>query len=97
MPSSNDITGDSLVSRTATQSYRDNWDVIFGKKAAQASTNEPQLPFMIQLALGKVIEDQIDSFVDRWHGGDGGTMCLRDYLGMTPSQYENWVKTGSLK
>jgi hypothetical protein len=30
--SRNDITGDSLVSKTANQAYRDGWDRIFGKK-----------------------------------------------------------------
>ena len=32
MATKNDITGDSLVSRGPTDSYRDNYDRIFGKK-----------------------------------------------------------------
>jgi len=31
--SKNDITGDNLVSKKNTDSYRDNFDRIFGKKA----------------------------------------------------------------
>ena len=32
MSTRNDITGDALISKSATQSYRDGWDRIFGKK-----------------------------------------------------------------
>lgn len=35
--SKNDITGDSLTSRTSTQQYRDGWDRIFNKE----SNDEP--------------------------------------------------------
>jgi hypothetical protein len=34
--SRNDITGDALVSKSATESYRDGWDRIFGKKPTPA-------------------------------------------------------------
>jgi hypothetical protein len=32
MPSTNEITGDALVSKSASDAYRSNWDLIFGKK-----------------------------------------------------------------
>lgn len=32
MTTKNDITGDSIRSRSSSQLYRDNWDRIFGKK-----------------------------------------------------------------
>lgn len=32
-PSRNDITGDPLMSKSPTNSYRDGWDRIFGNKA----------------------------------------------------------------
>jgi len=32
MATRNDITGDSIQTKTASQAYRDNWDAIFGKK-----------------------------------------------------------------
>lgn len=35
MATKNDITGDSISSRVATQSYRDGWDAIFAKKTAE--------------------------------------------------------------
>lgn len=37
MASSNDITGDKLQSKSTTQSYRDNWDLIFSKKSDEKS------------------------------------------------------------
>lgn len=32
MATKNDITGDSLVTKSTTDNYRDGWDRIFGKK-----------------------------------------------------------------
>ena len=32
MTSRNDITGDSIATKKATDSYRDGWERIFGKK-----------------------------------------------------------------
>lgn len=37
MTAKNDITGDSLISKTNSESYRNNYDLIFGKKG---KTNE---------------------------------------------------------
>lgn len=34
MATKNDITGDSLVSKTNSKAYEDNYDKIFGKKSA---------------------------------------------------------------
>lgn len=33
----NNITGDQLKSKSTTQSYRDNWDLIFSKKSDEKS------------------------------------------------------------
>jgi hypothetical protein len=38
MTARNDITGDSIATKTSTESYRDGWDRIFGKK--KSDTNE---------------------------------------------------------
>lgn len=35
MATRNDITGDALISRTANNNYRDNYDAIFRKSRAQ--------------------------------------------------------------
>ena len=32
MATKNDITGDSLISKTNSEAYRNNYDAIFGKK-----------------------------------------------------------------
>ena len=37
MTSKNFITGDLLKSKSTTQSYRDNWDLIFSKKSEEKS------------------------------------------------------------
>ena len=39
MPTRNDVTGDTLVSRTNSDQYRSNYDRIFGKKKSKESTN----------------------------------------------------------
>lgn len=39
----------------------------------------------------KVTSDNIDELVDYWHTHDTG-VTLREFLGMTPSEYENWAK-----
>lgn len=35
----NDITGDSIITKSSTEKYRDNWDRIFGKKNSEDSTD----------------------------------------------------------
>ena len=35
MAAKNDITGDSIQTRTVTDTYRNNYDLIFGKKKKQ--------------------------------------------------------------
>lgn len=35
MTAKNDITGDSLVTKSPTEAYRDGWDRIFGNKSVQ--------------------------------------------------------------
>jgi hypothetical protein len=34
MVAKNDITGDSIMTKTVSSSYRDNYDRIFGKKSS---------------------------------------------------------------
>lgn len=34
MTAKNDITGDKLTTKPASEAYRDNWDRIFGEKGA---------------------------------------------------------------
>jgi hypothetical protein len=42
MASRNDVTGDSLVSRSNNDQYRSNWEKIFGKKTDTNEKEEPQ-------------------------------------------------------
>lgn len=46
----------------------------------------------LKLALaGKVVYDEVDDFVDRWHEEPGG-QSLHDYLGFTRDEYAAWVQ-----
>lgn len=36
----NDITGDSIQTKSSSQRYRDNWEKIFGKKRSKDLTKE---------------------------------------------------------
>ena len=38
----NDITGDSILTRSSTEKYRDNWDRIFGKKDSEDLTKDKE-------------------------------------------------------
>ncbi len=38
-PSRNDVTGDPLVSKSPTNSYRDGWERIFGNKTESPKEN----------------------------------------------------------
>ncbi|MGY8866526.1 MAG: hypothetical protein ACKVJK_12995 [Methylophagaceae bacterium] len=40
MAARNDITGDSITSKTTSEKYRDNWDAIFGKKDQKAKQQD---------------------------------------------------------
>lgn len=40
MASTNDITGDKLITKSASDSYRDGWDRIFGKKKNEKTTSK---------------------------------------------------------
>jgi len=40
MVSKNDITGDSIKSKTLSQQGRDNWDRIFGKKDKPSAVDD---------------------------------------------------------
>jgi hypothetical protein len=46
--------------------------------------------FITLCAEGRVMMDEIDDFVDRWHQGDAGE-SLREYLGMNKLEYNLWV------
>jgi len=40
MASKNDITGDSIQTKTSTKSYEDGWDRIFGKKEEEFDVDQ---------------------------------------------------------
>lgn len=51
----------------------------------------------IDLCLsGDVLEDEIDSFVDRWHEDDETALELHEYLGMSWEEYSVWATRPSI-
>ena len=44
MATHNDITGDALVSRQSNENYRNNYDLIFGKKKKPEEKKEEVKP-----------------------------------------------------
>jgi hypothetical protein len=53
--------------------------------------SEGQKETFVDLCLkGKVLLEEIDDFVDRWHANPAG-LGLREFLGLTDSEYELWV------
>ena len=48
----NDITGDALVSRAPSEAYKNNYDLIFGKKKDVADKGQKVMPtdYVIELA-----------------------------------------------
>lgn len=41
MTAKNDITGDNIKSKLTSNEYRDNWDLIFGKKKNDSIDEKP--------------------------------------------------------
>lgn len=38
----NDITGDSILTKSSTEKYRDNWEKIFGNKNSKDLTKDKE-------------------------------------------------------
>lgn len=55
MATTNDITGDSIQTKTNNQQYRDGWDRIFGKKTKQQPDQVPAVD------IGLVVPGQQNS------------------------------------
>ena len=53
MPAKNDITGDSIISKTSTDAYRDSWERIFGMKQEKLGTK-----------FEEVLYDNLDSLLE---------------------------------
>lgn len=50
--------------------------------------------FKDRLLLGLCTIDAIDDAVGAWHKGAGQGKSLHEYLGLTRSEYDKWLKTG---
>src|SRR3984893_14338545 len=62
--------------------------------------DQPRPPTFFDLySEGRVLPDEIDDFVDRWHeGGDteARSLPLDEYLGLTLEEYELWVQAADI-
>jgi hypothetical protein len=58
-----------------------------------SSQVRPRLPTFFELySQGHATPDQIDDFVDQWHGGDGQQQAIHEYLGLSLEQYDFWMR-----
>lgn len=57
MATTNDITGDKLITKSTNDNYRDNYDRIFGKKSSDARelNNHPEYHIPVHGGLGKTL------------------------------------------
>lgn len=53
--------------------------------------SRPSERFFDLYALGRVLADEIDHFVEEWHGADT-PLSLPEYLGLTEAEYATWVE-----
>lgn len=40
---------------------------------------------------GDAFDDEIDDFIEKWHEGEGESLELHEFLGMTESEYRLWL------
>ena len=60
MTARNDITGDAIASRAPSDSYRDRWDAIFGRRGTPAVREAQQLLTDLAQAEGFGLCDKCD-------------------------------------
>jgi hypothetical protein len=61
------------------------------------ANNSPAPPLYSKTAKDMVAdaeEERLDDLVDEWHKGGSG-VTLREYLGMSPEEYEYWLKNSA--
>lgn len=78
MTTTNDITGDALVSKSTTESYRDGWDRIFGKKELSVPEDAIDVPNQQRQVSGVEhssdsgsVVDDVGAFVPQQMNSDG--------------------------
>ncbi len=56
-----------------------------------SSKREKQLPFIELYLSGKVLPEDIDDYVDKWHANPGGRE-IYEFLGMSKEEYSLWLR-----
>ena len=49
--------------------------------------------FIDACLTGDALLDDIEDYIEYWHENDSG-LELNEFLGMTPHEYAEWIKTG---
>jgi hypothetical protein len=64
----NDITGDKLITKTASTAYRDGWDRIFGRKEVQPEPVKVKPP-VVELVVSDAEQQRLQEDARRaaWH------------------------------
>lgn len=80
MTTTNDVTGDSLISKSTTDQYRDGWDRIFGNKRQQktdpdtvTSQQHSTLEDHQHESSSSSVIDDVGAFVPAQMNADGST------------------------
>ena len=77
MATRNDITGDTIQTKTSSQAYRDNWDAIFGKNKTVNNELTDQRPVYMVNAHGAHAQEKTVFEVDM---GDLPAEDVNDYI-----------------
>ena len=56
-----------------------------------SSKREKQLPFIELYLSGKVLPEDIDDYVDKWHANPAGQE-IYEFLGMSEEEYSLWLR-----
>ena len=59
MATKNDITGDSLISKTNSEAYRNNYDAIFGKKGKKYEQRTGRVDEQVESSGDKTSKDPL--------------------------------------
>ena len=96
--SHNEITGDEIKSKVNTAEYEANYDKIFRRKPESLDAAYERRAMMQGLVVNplfeenkELVEQTIESRVEAWHSGKGNDKSLREYLGMSTEEYQEYV------
>lgn len=69
---------------------------VTGARSAREKAPEPPKPFMQLAVEGLASPEDLDDYIDRWHGATEGSKSLQEYLGMTQEEYTDYIQDPNL-